>query len=193
MKIAIFGTHGIGKTTLVNTLANDKDIVARGLFAEVVEEDARMVAEKFGALKVDDIPSWPIETREDFQLYMMVSKIAREFQLESFISDRSVLDILAYSIYYKCSDIVIETLEVLCFTHIREYDKLFYAPIPNNFSLTDVDDGFRMTAMESIVDVDFIMQQLFMRYVLCIEDKQAPHKLSANRDTWIAEIKAVLL
>lgn len=86
MRIAIVGTHSTGKTTLLRMLAERLEIptlseVAREKIAESSKLPHHMTPEERGA----------------FQMGILVEQIRRENSTESFLSDRSAFDAVAYS------------------------------------------------------------------------------------------------
>jgi len=190
MRVAVTGTHGIGKTTLVSALIEDS-VLKEEFFGTALQEDARGVAEKFGLQTISDVLSWEVKRKDSLQLYLMAHKLSREFETTSFISDRSVVDVLAYTAFYECSSDVLDSCITMCYKHLPLYDKIFYAPIPEDFSLQCLDDGFRMVTMESVQGVDELIQTILQEVPYVCGDAVV-HTLSSNRDKWVEEIKSVL-
>ena len=89
MKIAITGSHGVGKTTLAKLLAEHLDIY-------LIKEVAREIMEQW------NIEPWqlPPSQAQDYQQAIIDRQIQREEQtsdLESFVIDRTGFDCLGYS------------------------------------------------------------------------------------------------
>lgn len=127
LRIAIAGAHWVGKTTLFNLMEHKNKIgeVPRELIVEtgfnpMVSDDDNMIAK--------------------FQKMVMSHQLAHEerFRNEWFVSDRSIYDILSYSLeliedYDKYLSIRSE-----CLYH-NGYDIVFFVPI--EFGMED--DGIR--------------------------------------------------
>ena len=83
MKIALAGTHGTGKTTIIDELKP----------LNVIREVSRKAIKKFGMNPQNMSP----EQLDCFQKYIFWKQIAEETRKDDFFSDRSLYDILAYS------------------------------------------------------------------------------------------------
>lgn len=132
-KIAVFGTHGAAKTTLVYKLAafykmNDKNVT-------VIHETARQ-------------SPFPINTDVVYQttLFVVASQLQKELkaQAEGFeiaISDRTPSDAFVYINHLKRGNSLTKTLESFCFEWLKQYDVLVYLEPSEGFAITD--DGVR--------------------------------------------------
>lgn len=120
LRIAIVGSHGTGKTTLVEKLGDILKI-------PVIEEIARTVILERNKLPhdMDDLE------RFVFQQTVFDRQTAREDEAIGFISDRSVLDALVYA--HGTSGVL--ALEEVITLRLRNkpYDHIFF--IPREFPL----------------------------------------------------------
>lgn len=134
-RIAIFGTHGAAKTTLVYKLAafykmNDKNVT-------VIHETARQ-------------SPFPINTDVVYQttLFVVASQLQKELKAEAegfeiAISDRTPSDAFIYINHLKRGNSLTKSLEVFCLEWVKQYDVLVYLEPSHGFNLTD--DGVRAT------------------------------------------------
>jgi nicotinamide riboside kinase len=132
-RIAVFGTHGSAKTTLVYKLAtyykmNDKNVT-------VIHETARQ-------------SPFPINENTTYHttLFVIASQLQKELQAEAqgfeiAISDRALSDAFIYLDYLKRGNIFTKSLENFCFEWLRQYDVLIYLEPTKGFSITA--DGVR--------------------------------------------------
>ncbi|MBW3022902.1 ATP-binding protein, partial [Candidatus Woesearchaeota archaeon] len=117
MKIALIGTHGTGKTTLLFSIA--AELKKLGIDVGIVNEAARKCP-------------LPINRNCTFesQLWIMTAQITEELEtLQNYahvFCDRSVLDAYVYSIVTKCEH---PLLEKIADTWIKTYDYLFKLPV----------------------------------------------------------------
>lgn len=118
MKIAVIGTHGVGKSSLVGEFARKRPEYS------VIPEMARdMIAERHG-----DIGSW-----FDFQIELLWRKTTSEKELrenKNLISDRTAVDNWAYCFYYKAlPEKMLDVLREFAIAYSNEYYDLFvYLP-----------------------------------------------------------------
>jgi len=125
MKIAVIGTHGVGKSTLVEEFARRKPEY------KVIPEIARdMIEERKGR-----ITSW-----FDFQLELMRRKIEAERKFancKNIISDRTIIDAWAYCWYYKVlPDHLLFSLKELSIGYCNNYYDLFVYLPASDFVIT---------------------------------------------------------
>ena len=189
MNVALCGTHGIGKTTLLQDVwSRLASTDPEGWLGTKLTEQARSVAAALELHSLADVPLWSQQQREYFQWRVMMNQVAAEHQavLEhgGFLSDRSVVDNLSYIMYYRCSQTMINAIKAFCMSHVEHYDILFYMPIPVQFNVDALHDGFRMEQLESVVAVDEIMLGLFED----IGESTNIVTLSADRNAWVDEV-----
>ena len=132
-RVAIFGTHGAAKTTLVYKLAtyykmNDKNVT-------VIHETARQ-------------SPFPINTDTVYQttLFVVASQLQKELQAEAqgfeiAISDRALSDAFIYINNLKRNNTLTKTLENFCFEWLKQYHALIYLEPTEGFAITA--DGVR--------------------------------------------------
>lgn len=132
-RIAIFGTHGAAKTTLVYKLAahykmNDKNVI-------VIHETARQ-------------SPFPINTDAVYQttLFVVASQLQKELKAEAegfeiAISDRALSDAFIYINHLKRGNTLTESLEVFCLEWVKQYDVLVYLEPSEGYAITS--DGVR--------------------------------------------------
>lgn len=137
-RIAVFGTHGSAKTTLVYKLASfckmkDKNAV-------VIHETARQ-------------SPFPINHDTVYQttVYVVTSQIKKELEAEAqgfevSISDRTTSDAFIYLNYLKRDNSYTHLLEEFCMQWLTKYTVLVYLEPSEGFSITE--DGIRAAGEE---------------------------------------------
>ena len=112
MKIALSGSHGTGKTTLLQSLAplNQITEVARDLIA-----------------KIGNPRDMENKERSQFQELLFFRQMKMELVAWDFFSDRSLVDILAYSQDLPIYGELLEEAKKYLKKH--EYDIVFFLPI----------------------------------------------------------------
>lgn len=132
-RIAIFGTHGAAKTTLVYKLAayfkmNDKNVT-------VIHETARQ-------------SPFPINTDVVYQttLFVVTTQLQKELKAEAegfeiAISDRTPSDAFIYINHLNRGNSLTKSLEVFCLEWLKQYDILVYLEPTEGFAITS--DGVR--------------------------------------------------
>lgn len=134
MRIGIAGSHGTGKTTLAQRLADILEL-------PLIEEVAREVAREMGLDDLNKLVNC-YDLARTFQSKVLLRQLEKEMQyFNGFVSDRTVLDNFAYWYYYglgrQCDFNKIQA-------RIRGiadalYDVIFFVPI----EFPVVDDNFR--------------------------------------------------
>ena len=132
-RIAVFGTHGSAKTTLVYKLAayfkmQDKNVT-------VIHETARK-------------SPFPINQGAVYQttLFLIASQLKKELEAEAggfeiSISDRTLSDAFVYINYLKRDNQYTHVLEDFCMQWVKQYDLLVYLEPTPGYLPTD--DGIR--------------------------------------------------
>lgn len=146
IKIALIGTHGTGKTTLMNKVVEEYDIF----------NDMQDAFSDAGALYKDKLLE--ILDKNNLQLYFFARHLYRVSINDNFISDRSVLDALCYARYEfengNLSSSMYEFLEEKSFELLRDYDCLFW--LRPEFDLVGEDkrpeDKFYQKAIDEIFE-----------------------------------------
>jgi deoxyadenosine/deoxycytidine kinase len=121
-KIGICGAHGTGKSTLLEALNQE-------LKLPVIKRTMRTLWEKFG---IDNFEKIPADIRANFQKYALLNQIDREDNegQDGFISDRTVLDNLAYTkLNADMSQSDFRIYERLVKERLKNYTHFIYLPI----------------------------------------------------------------
>jgi len=122
LKIALCGAHGTGKTTLLKGIQDICD-------APVLTTTMRTFYTNLG---VNDFEKIPGDIRTIFQNHALLNQIRREdeFADKGFITDRSVLDYLSYTIISSSmADSQLEIYKALIKERLRHYTHFIYVPV----------------------------------------------------------------
>lgn len=150
-KVALVGTHGVGKTTIAYELGGV--IKRRGITVELLTEIAR------------ECP-FALNERASREAYQWI--IARQIQLEIekssradvLVCDRSVLDNFAYYVRrYGSEGPEPEALNAYCLEWMKTYNLLIRLPVTDQL----VPDGFRSTSEVFQREIDRLCDLLFDR------------------------------
>jgi len=193
VNIALCGTHGIGKTTLLGDVWQRYASTDRqSVLGTKLSEAARTVASSLSLRSLADIQLWTKQEREYFQWLVMMNQVATERQAEytygGYLSDRSVADNLAYIMYYQCSPNMVNSVRSFCMSHVETYDVLFYMPIPVQMHPDSLQDGFRMTSLDSVEAVDDILYALLKDF----GELTNVVELSFDRCRWVDEVCEII-
>ena len=146
MKYALTGSHGVGKTTIINEL---NDFLEESKIKSIINSsNARKIALSGRTINDsgDDIVQMSVECSH-------VSKFCED----DWFADRSVLDGYAYTKYLhvagKVSDEVMNVIEKLMITFVNLYDGIFYIPV--EFDM--IKDGVRKEDGQFQKDIDNII------------------------------------
>ncbi|HRH22145.1 MAG TPA: ATP-binding protein [bacterium] len=120
MRIALTGSHGVGKTTLFDNLVLPRH--------NKIQEAARAEIARQGKL--------PHEMSEEEFFNFQLSLVHKQIELEQgdFIADRSLFDMLAYAQDHPEHHLLRAIIE----EHYRPYDYVFYIPIEFALVIDDV-------------------------------------------------------
>ena len=137
MRVAIIGAHGTGKTTLARGLA-------QALNMHLINEAARIVAHDMGYTPA----TIPDELVVAYQQAILDEQIDEESSREAWISDRSVVDNMAYLVA-QVERLNIPVATVLeyhrkAYPRLEHYDALIFVPIAFDLEL----DGERHADLE---------------------------------------------
>ncbi len=143
-KIAISGSHGVGKTTLATQLAKE-------LNYPLLTETAREVISKYVSM-CSVIVAHPDKAKIQGEIFS--KQVEKEAKHKQFISDRSVLDVLAYCWLYRMweNDNQHRLAKEIVLSYCNNYDLIIFCPIPPDSEIED--DGFRLTDKISQMDID---------------------------------------
>ena len=149
MKIAFTGASSTGKTTLAKELF--KDIEIKRFLCEHLSVDARAILDDMGHKSMDSMPKSRLQ---EFQLFYFDRKVMLENKKESFLVERSFVDIAAYWIERDsdgASRNVTQKLLKECKAQSLKYDLHVYFP----FGIIPFEeDGYRSVDTESHFKVD---------------------------------------
>lgn len=171
MKIAIIGTHGVGKTTLCYDVAaaikkQDKNV-------DIVKEVSRSCP-----LPINK------DTTKSAQAWILHTQIAKEIESQSVhdvvICDRSVLDNYAYLVHKTGRDAM---LDKLISSWMKTYDFIFKIPITDNLTADRVRDTDAKWQSEINNIVDELADEFKINFV----------ELSKNKADWMNEILAAVM
>lgn len=133
-KIGFCGTHSTGKSTLVECLRTER--ILTNYYFDI--NITRWIKSLGFNINLESTPA--------AQELNLLSRIARLNSFDNLVADRTIIDVLAYSMHVD--SITTEQLELqqdLVERNIRKYDIIFYIPPETNL----VDDGTRL------IDDDF--------------------------------------
>jgi nicotinamide riboside kinase len=150
-KIAIIGSHGVGKTTLIQRL--------KTLYPELnfIDEVARDLQIKYGKSTRDmsDLE------KSKFQLEALQIQIDKEKKLDSYISDHCAISYLPYSTELAVFDELKSMIRSEYLPILKELTVLY---IPIEFGLEN--DGLRFTTDEYQQYIDETLVDLLHKYNL---------------------------
>ena len=133
MKIACTGTSSTGKSTLARRAPSEPGFSKYDL--RYIGADARTLLEERALRNVDEMSK---EQRIDFQLAYFERKLSLEHSHESYITDRSFVDVAAYWIEY--TTLPNDKFVSRCRHESKRYDTHVYFP-PNLIGFES--DGYR--------------------------------------------------
>jgi predicted ATPase len=158
--IAFTGSHGVGKTTAVFKKAHDLKMKYENKTIGICSEVSL------------ECP-YPINknTTNQSQLWMFANHLKRELtllaQYDLIVSDRTIIDIIAYTQWAGYEDLSIGMLEIAK-NHIQVYKEIIFKPIDgNNFLFNDnhreaIDHKYR-------VGIETVLLKLYKK--IGLEDK----------------------
>ncbi|MBI5346468.1 MAG: AAA family ATPase [Chlamydiae bacterium] len=179
-RIAVFGTHGAAKTTLVYKLAayfkmNNKNVI-------VIHETARQCP-------------FPINNDTVYQttLYVVASQLKKELEAEAekfeiAISDRTLSDAFIYINHLERDNALTQSLQSFCYEWIKQYNVLIY--LEPNTGFTIANDGVRATD----VNYQLAIRDDFREMIDEIEQKHGKlNMIKAESDQVFDEEKCKIL
>lgn len=127
MKVAFTGSSSTGKTTLARRLERRADFSVR--FGQVVGEDARSLLRAMGHMSMDEMSR---DELREFQRRYFDRKATKESLLQSFLVDRSFVDVAAYWLVRDSHDLPSperDGLVASCEKLAKGYDLHVYFPM----------------------------------------------------------------
>ncbi len=174
MKIGLCGTMSVGKTTLVNALKElpeFKDYITR--------------TERSKELMAQGIPLNTDSTLKGQCVFL--AERSSELMLENIITDRTVIDVMAFANCSASMDIYEkEDFETLAAQLVREYDYIFYVS-PEGVEIED--NGIRETDTNYRVAIDRSINTLLTKYNHRIKNL---HTLSGSTEERIKLLKQAI-
>lgn len=148
MKVAFAGTHGTGKTTLVNELKNIPQLKKYKFFSNF----SRKISKE----------GYNLNNRCDLEGQLkFVDQRLVELKNNNFVSDRSSYDVLAYTLASEnMTKKQKELIEMYHKTIYQYYDVIFYLPI--EFAMEK--DGVRLENEKYRKKIDKIIKKLLKKY-----------------------------
>ncbi len=182
-RVAIIGAGGVGKTTLINELFKDNNIIQS---YSKIDEVVRILCAERSYKSPYDIPE---SESHQFRMDVLDRQILLENQATNFIIDRSTIDAWAYFMRWSWNTCTVEMAESFyekAYTQAQKYDLLIYIPIM--FPATD--DGFRWTNAVYHKQIDRLLKSIIRDWGL--EDKVYEIK-TADLKRRVEEFKRQLL
>jgi nicotinamide riboside kinase len=148
-KVALVGTHGVGKTTVAYELGGA--IKRRGCTVELLTEIARECPFALNDQASREAHQWIIARQIQLE-------IEKRLRAQILICDRSVLDNFAYyARLYGTAGEQAEALLAYCRAWMSTYDLLVRLPVVAPLT----DDGFRSTDAQFQYEIESLCDELF--------------------------------
>lgn len=124
-----------------------------------------------------------MSNKVEFELQVLKKQLIKEqllfFEYGGFISDRSVLDVVAYMMFYSIPACIVERKKEKALKYAAvSYDLLIYTPI---VEVEVENDGFRFTDKDSQLAVDMILKSFIFELPNLLV-------LSNSRKNWTNEV-----
>lgn len=150
MKIAISGSAGVGKTTLVTGLSKTLGIphISEEMRDYMVFTDQPLADQSTAEIAVVLAALWDL-------------RVSRESALPAFVADNSSLDFIAYVLFYRCQhQAAVQPLLKEAWARVRTYDACFILPFG---AIPYVNDGIRPRRQESQRNYQRILERLYRK------------------------------
>jgi adenylate kinase family enzyme len=119
-KIGICGAHGTGKTTLAKVISETYNL-------PIISQLMRNFWQEYGVMDFEKLPK---DVRTTFQKESLLRQIDAEDSSDNFVTDRTVLDQIAYAkMSSNMSGVDLAIYEQLCRERLERYTHLIYLPI----------------------------------------------------------------
>lgn len=155
VRIGFTGAGGTGKTTTL-------ELVKEECGLPPLPSTTRAVFAAFGVEREEDQDSMTPTERRRLQDAVFAARLAKESEMPSFVSDRTLLDNYAYSLV-RCSstytDDDVERIEGIVGKNLERYDALFYFPI----TFKPPKDGMRQGGMALGRLIDSVVKDFLSR------------------------------
>lgn len=153
MKIAVIGTHGVGKTTLCNKL--QKAVSAKGCTSAIITEKARQCPYGINEDMCYETSKWIICTQIKEEMDAEAQKI------DYIICDRSCADTLLYLRRTRPGQLLDFRLEGFALLHLQTYNRIVL--ITKSYDEIE-DDGTRCLDKSFQEEIDAMFVDHFMGY-----------------------------
>jgi len=158
MKYVLTGSHGTGKTTIINSMY---DWLEEKSVKPIINSSSARKIKQSGRLINDD--------GDDIVQMIVNSSHIFNFREDNWFADRCIIDSFSYAVYqYKTGKISKETYEVSLYM-VKQfaglYDKIFYVPI--EFPLTK--DEERKDELNFQREIDTIVRNTISDLKLSVE------------------------
>jgi hypothetical protein len=158
MKIAISGSTNMGKSTLI------KDFVKNWPMYETQEKSYRDILIEKNLPHSKDSNEETQKVILDFLVEQAIESSTKDFS----ISDRCVLDVVAYSAWLnlngKLSDKLLDEQRILARETLKLYDIIFYVPLTKVAEVPMDNDGFREIDENFREEIDNIFKAFSQSY-----------------------------
>lgn len=158
MKIYFCGAHAVGKSTLARFVSNNYQL-------PMITESARMILSE-QELQIDSL-RYDIKSANEYQKQVFRRQIQEEEKYDSFVSDRSLVDVLAYSAQhtYILSDLFYSPDLTTYLEKLREKDTYIFFVRPSKATLRA--DGVReQINWDGIIAIDAMIKLLIKMWDL---------------------------
>lgn len=156
MKVGFTGSGGTGKSTVLKAIL--PKLVEMDPSIEYLPSVARTVFSRHGVVEADQ-ENWSPKELYSFQKEILDLRLEKEREHPNFISDRTMIDHVAYTMfrcYEGIPDDEFASLMALLEENINQYDIIFYFPI----LFTPPPDGLRQGGEAYRSAIDLIIRGL---------------------------------
>lgn len=171
MKICLIGTHGVGKTTLLNAL---KQRLPQYAFKREV---VRRLLERNPQIKINERGNY--ESQNAF-IDACIESLSHD---DAYISDRGIIDYLAYSCHLRQHDnMTQEQYDALfhkCESFLRINDDIVYFYIPIEFGIDD--DGTRPVDVTYQREIDDIIKMMIIQFGINVYELRGDVETRVNK------------
>jgi len=150
VKIAVSGSAGVGKTTLVVGLSRTLAIpsISEEMRDYMVFTDQPLAGRTTAEIAVVLAALWDL-------------RVSRESALPAFVADNSSLDFIAYVLFYRCQhQAAVQPLLTEAWARVSTYDACFILPFG---AIPYVNDGIRPRRQESQRNYQRILERLYRK------------------------------
>lgn len=151
MRIAFLGASGTGKSTLTQWISKEYSLDTNPI-------GSRSVAKMMGFDNPYDVDA--AGKRTEFQIRLLLEKAKWEAEHETFVVDRTTLDVVSYICLHCISALTDEVLDN-AFAWMKRYTHIYYCPLTAFINLDN--DPNRVATMAYHKVYDTLIQGLIMK------------------------------